>query len=71
MRYNMSTYFSKYVTTLSVLTLLGVTLSENSVEASLKNDQKTHPDATFHIQQDGSYTYYYGKNPRRCLLTVH
>lgn len=63
MRYNMSNYFSKYVTTLSVLTLLGATLSEHSVEASLKNDQKAHPDATFHIQQDGSYTYYYGEKP--------
>ena len=62
-RYNMSTYIYKYVATLSVLTILGSTISEKPVEASLKSDQKAHPEATFHIQQNGSYTYYYEETP--------
>ncbi|MCO4329301.1 CHAP domain-containing protein [Staphylococcus hyicus] len=55
----MSTYISKCVTTLSTLTILGAIHNDASY-ASLKADQAQHPHATFHIHQDGTYTYSYG-----------
>lgn len=59
----MSTYFYKCLTTLSTLTIIGSTVSVSTSYASLKEDQKTHPNATFHVQKDGSYTYHYGNTP--------
>ncbi|UEX90025.1 CHAP domain-containing protein [Staphylococcus ratti] len=56
----MSNYFYKCITTFSTLTLLGTTMLDTSADASLKEDQKSHPNATFNVRQDGTYTYHYG-----------
>ncbi|ARJ50991.1 CHAP domain-containing protein [Staphylococcus lutrae] len=49
-----------FVTFFSALIVFGTSLTDATAYASLKDDQKAHPNATFHIHSNGYYTYYYG-----------